>query len=53
MGVIYEEIGDFHKAKECYNEVLMIDPKHTEARVNLGILLDREGKWQEANLTLS
>jgi len=53
MGVIYEEVGDLHMAKDCYNEVLMLDPSNVEAKVNLGILLDKDGKWEAANRHLS
>ena len=31
----------------------MIEPSHTEAKVNLGIILDREGKCNDANTALN
>jgi tetratricopeptide (TPR) repeat protein len=28
MGVIYDDIGNIQKAKECYIEVLKLEPSH-------------------------
>jgi len=48
LAVIYEEKGEKHKAKELYQEILKIDENHFKSRVNLAILLDKEGKGTEA-----
>ena len=43
LAVIYEEGGDRQKAKEYYHEVLKVDQSHYQAKVNLAILLEKEG----------
>ena len=43
LGIIYEEMGERKQAKEMYEEVLRLKPDHYKARVNLGILLEKEG----------
>jgi tetratricopeptide (TPR) repeat protein len=48
LAVIYEEKGERQKAKETYLEVLKVEPSHYKSKVNLGILLDKEGKGSEA-----
>ena len=53
MAVIFEEIGETQKAKEIYQEVLQVEPEHVQAKVNYGILLDKEGKCSEAYLQYS
>jgi tetratricopeptide (TPR) repeat protein len=49
LAVIYEEKGEKFKAKELYNDVLKMDPGHFKSKVNLAILLDKEGRGDEAN----
>ena len=44
LAVMYEEKGDKMKAKEIYQEVLKLDPHNFKNKVNLAILLDKEGK---------
>lgn len=44
LAVIYEEKGDRTEAKKCYQEVLKIDPHHYKSKVNLAIILEKEGK---------
>lgn len=48
LAVIYEEKADKVKAKETYFEVLKIDQEHFKSKVNLAILLDKEGKGDDA-----
>jgi len=43
LGVIFQDAGDTTSAKEHYLEVLKIDPHYTEARVNMAIILEKEG----------
>jgi tetratricopeptide (TPR) repeat protein len=44
LAVIYEEKGERQKAKDAYQEVLKIEPNHYKSKVNLAILLDKEGR---------
>jgi tetratricopeptide (TPR) repeat protein len=48
LAVIYEEKGERSKAKECYQEVMSVDPNHFKSKVNLAILLDKEGRGADA-----
>ena len=48
LAFIYEEKGDRQRAKEYYQEVLKIDPTYYQAEVNLAIILEKEGKGQDA-----
>ena len=48
LGVIFQDAGDTTSAKEHYLEVLKIDPHYTEARVNMAIILEKEGLNQIA-----
>ena len=48
LAVIYEEKGDKQRAKETYMEVLKVDSSHFKSKVNLAILLDKEGRGTDA-----
>ena len=48
LAVIHEEKGDRLEAKKCYQEVLKLDPNHYKSKVNLAIILEKEGKSQAA-----
>ena len=49
LGIIYEEQGETALAHDMYNQVLKVNPNHFKAKVNLGILLEKEGKGKEAH----
>ena len=49
LAIIYEEKGDRSDAKQVYQQVLKLDPNHYKAKVNLAILLEKEGKNSEAH----
>jgi len=44
LGVIYEEQGNRAEALKTYQEVLKLDPAYYKAKVNLAILLEKEGQ---------
>ena len=48
LAVIYEQKGDKMRAKETYQEVLKVDSNHFKSKVNLAILLDKEGRGTDA-----
>jgi Tfp pilus assembly protein PilF len=48
LAVIYEEKGDKARAKETYQEVLKVEQNHFKSKVNLAILLDKEGRSTDA-----
>jgi tetratricopeptide (TPR) repeat protein len=48
LAVIYEEKGDRSEAKKAYHEVLKMEPKHYKSKVNLAIILEKEGKSAQA-----
>ena len=48
LGLIYEERGDYEKARRCYLDALRIAPEFTLAYANLGNLLVKEGQLEEA-----
>ena len=49
LGIIYEEMGDRKQAKDIYEQVLTLKPDHYKARVNLGIILEKEGQSKSAH----
>ena len=49
LAVIYEELGERMLAKEMYQETLKYNPDHYKARVNIAIILEKEGQSKEAN----
>ncbi len=52
---LWNDVGYYHDlrqnlaaAEECYRKALKLDPAHARARVNLGALAARQGRWAEA-----
>ncbi len=43
LAIIYEESGEQQQAKKLYEEILKLQPDHYKSRVNLGIILEKEG----------
>lgn len=52
LGVIYEGKGDPAKAIESHRRAAELDPEIVPAHVNLGILLSRQGMYDEAKAEL-
>lgn len=52
MGKIYHKLKKYSEAKECYERVLRLVPKHKEALSYLAITLTAMGKWEEAKKTI-
>ena len=48
LAVIYDELKQSQEAKKCYSECLTQDPAHFQAKVNIAIILEKEGKVSEA-----
>jgi protein O-mannosyl-transferase len=55
LGVVHEQQRQFDLAEACFREAIRVSRDNTDARVNLGIVLGREGAtseslslWQEA-----
>jgi tetratricopeptide (TPR) repeat protein len=48
LGVIHEGKGDLAGALANYSKALEIDPSIVQAQVNVGILLSRQARYQEA-----
>ena len=36
LGVIFKELGEHQKAKECYEKAIEINPNYVDAHYNLG-----------------
>jgi len=53
MGVIMHDKGDFDEAINYYDKALEINPKYTEAAINLSILLNDLGKYNKSKEALS
>ena len=47
LGFNAAERGNLEEAVSEYKKVLKMDPKHSRARLNLGIVYARQGKWKE------
>ena len=48
LAVCVEKLGDSVRAEELYRSVLALDPRHLNAHVHLGQLLQRQGRLDEA-----
>lgn len=48
LGIIYHTWGQFPKAREAFEEALRINPKYTEAALNLSITYNDLGRYAEA-----
>lgn len=53
LAICLECAGDFSEAETAYRNALSADPQDNTARVNLGMLLARDGRLQEATAQLS
>lgn len=53
LAICLECAGDFVEAETAYRNAIAADPQDKTARVNLGMLLAREGRQQEAIAQLS
>ena len=48
LGMSYEMLGQPERAKEAYRQCLQINPRHPHAYVNLALLSERQGKFDDA-----
>ena len=48
QGVIHLNLGDMAACEVAYRESLEVHPHFAQARINLGLLLERQGKYDEA-----
>jgi len=44
LAVIYDERGERQEAKKTYLECLKVEPSHFQSKVNIAIILEKEGK---------
>ena len=51
LGIIYHNQGRFPKAETAFEEATRINPKYTEAALNLAVTYNELGKYQEARQT--
>lgn len=49
LGVVYLRHGDLFKAEQVFNHVLEREPQNTRALANLALVLNRQGRAQEAD----
>ena len=49
----YQQKNNLQVAEELYKEVLKSNPNHVEAHNNLGVILLRLGKFQEAKIKIT
>lgn len=47
-GVAYYALARNGDAKECFHEAIKLDPAYDEPHANLGVLLRRKGRYEEA-----
>ena len=52
LGVIFKELGENQKAKECYEKAIEIDPNYAYAHYNLGVVFKELGENQKAKRLL-
>ena len=48
IGVIFEELKDYQKAKDCYEKTIIINPNHSPALNNLGNVFKNLEEYQKA-----
>ena len=48
LGVIFEKLEDYNKAKSCYEKAIEIAPNRADAHNNLGAILQELGEKQKA-----
>ena len=48
LGLLFVEIRNYQKAKNCYEKVIAINPNHIGALINLGIIYANLGENQKA-----
>src|ERR1700687_402988 len=48
LGHLRFEQKNWAEATRCYSKVAEVEPKHRTARYNLGLCLERQGKFDEA-----
>lgn len=48
LGVIYHEQGKFHRAVECFEKALAINPHYTEALLSLAVTYNDLGQYDKA-----
>ena len=48
LGIIFQELREIQKAKDCYEKVIEINPNHMNAYNNLGIIFQELGNLQKA-----
>jgi len=52
LGLAYANKGVFPQAEQSFKRAIALDPKFTDARLNLGALQIRLQRWKEAEATL-
>ena len=53
LGVAYRQLHDFGRAQENFTTALQLNPNQVMALVNLGLLAQRNGNYQEAIISYS
>ena len=48
LGIIFQDLGDFQKAKSCCEKAIEIDPNYIDAYNNLGFIFKDLGDFQKA-----
>jgi protein O-mannosyl-transferase len=48
LGAVYRNLGDDQQAKENYDQALQANPNQFNSYLGLGLLLEKESKWDEA-----
>lgn len=45
----FSDRGEFDQARDCYQKVLQINPRHAKTHNNLGIIYHRDGNLEDGN----
>ena len=48
LGVVFKELGENQKAKDCYEKAIKIDPNYIAAHYNLGVIFFELKKYEKA-----
>ena len=48
LGAIFNNFGEYQKAKECYEKAIIINPNYADAHNNLGVVFKVLGEYQKA-----
>lgn len=48
LGLVHDARGDAVRAGDCYRKALYLDPQHREALLHLALLLEQQGRVDEA-----